>query len=89
MPFADYQPGEIAARGEKIYQEQIKSLVYPAEKGKFLFIDVESGDYELDEIAVAAFQRLRQRQPAAVCFEMKVGYVAAVHSGGSHTETND
>ena len=38
MPFADYQPGEIAALGEKIYQEQIKSLVYPAEKGKFLFI---------------------------------------------------
>ena len=31
MPFADYQPGEIGALGEKIYQEQIKSLAYPAE----------------------------------------------------------
>ena len=89
MPFADYQPGEIAARGEKIYQEQIKSLVYPAEKGKFLIIDVESGDYELDEKAIVASQRLRRRRPDAVNFGMKVGYVAAFHFGGSHTETDD
>ena len=89
MPFADYQPGEIAALGEKIYQEQIKSLVYPAEKGKFLTIDVESGDYELDEDALTSFQRLRQRRPAAVSFGMKVGYVASLHFGGSHTETDD
>ena len=89
MPYADYQPGEIAARGEKIYQEQIKSLVYPAEKGKFLIIDVESGDYELDEKAIVASKRLRQRRPDAVNFGMKVGYVAAFHFGGSHTETDD
>ena len=89
MPFADYQPGEIAARGEKIYQEQIKPLVYPAEKGKFLIIDVESGDYELDEKAIVASKRLRQRRPDAVNFGMKVGYVAAFHFGGSHTETDD
>ena len=37
MPFADYQPGEIAARGEKIYQEQIRAcshLKIPASKTK-------------------------------------------------------
>ena len=89
MPFADYQPGEIAALGEKIYQEQIKSLVYPTEKGKFLIIDVESGDYELAEKAIVASKRLRQRRPDAVNFGMKVGYVAAFHFGGSHTETDD
>ena len=89
MPFADYQPGEIGALGQKIYQEQIKSLVYPAEKGKFLIIDVESGDYELDEKAIVASKRLWQRRPDAVNFGMKVGYVAAFHFGGSHTETDD
>jgi len=89
MPFADYQPGEIGALGQKIYQEQIKSLVYPAEKGKFLIIDVESGDYELDEKAIVASKRLRQRRPDAVNFGMKVGYVAAIHFGGRHTETDD
>ena len=89
MPFADYQPGEIAALGEKIYQEQIKSLVYPAEKGKYLTIDVESGDYELAEDALTSVQRLRQRRPNAVSFGMKVGYVASVHLGGRHTETDD
>ena len=89
MPLSDYQPGEVAALGEKIYQEQIKHLVHPAEKGKFLTIDVESGDYELDEDALTATQRLRQRRPEAVCFGMKVGYVASFHFGGSHTETDD
>ena len=89
MPLSDYQPGEVVARGEKIYQEQIKHLVHPAEKGKFLTIDVESGDYELDEKAVDSLLRLRQRRPDAVCFGMKVGYVASVHFGGSHTETDD
>lgn len=89
MPVADYQPGEIGALGEKIYQERIKHLVYPAEKGKFLIIDVDSGDYELDENITTATLRLRQRRPAAACFGMKVGYVAAIHFGGRHTETDD
>ena len=69
MPFADYQPGEIAARGEKIYQEQIKSLVYPAEKGKYLTIDVESGDYELDEDAPDFFPA--SAAAAAGCGELR------------------
>ncbi len=89
MPFADYQPGEIGALGQKIYQEQIKPLVYPAEKGKFLIIDVESGDYELGEDMRTTSQRLRRRRPDAVNFGMKVGYVAAIHFGGRHTEIDD
>lgn len=89
MPLSDYQPGEVAALGEKIYQEQIKHLVHPAEKGKFLIIDVESGDYELDEDVLTASQRLRQRRPEAVSFGMKVGYVASFHFGSRHTETDD
>ena len=47
MPLSDYQPGEVSALGEKIYQEQIKHLVYPAEKGKFLIIDVERAPHTI------------------------------------------
>lgn len=71
MPIADYRPGEISDLGEKIYREKLKRLVYPAEKGKFLIIDVESGDYEIDEDALTATQRLRQRRPQAVNYGVK------------------
>ena len=39
-----YEPGEITARGESIYQEQVLPQVGPMEKGTFVVIDVESGD---------------------------------------------
>lgn len=89
MPIADYRPGEISDLGEKIYREKLKSLVYPAEKGKFLIIDVESGDYEIDEDALTATQRLRQRRPKAVNYGVKVGYKAVFHFGGRQSLDDD
>ena len=89
MPFEDYRPGEISDLGEKIYQEKIKSLVEPAEKGKFVVIDVESGDYEIDADALTASQRLRERRPDAVNYGVKVGYRAAFRLGGGLRLTSD
>ena len=43
-----YEPGEITALGEAIYQEQLRSRIGPVEKGTFVVIDVETGDYEID-----------------------------------------
>ena len=52
-----YSPEEIAARGEAIYREQIRSLVETTEKGKFVIIDIETGDYEIDAKDVTATAR--------------------------------
>ena len=49
-----YTPGEISRRGKEIYQKKIKQLVEPQEKGKFIVIDVESDDYEVDDEATVA-----------------------------------
>ena len=43
-----YVPGDIAARGEAIYREQIQPQVESVPKGSFVVIDIESGDYEID-----------------------------------------
>ena len=48
MTGRDYKPGEITARGKAIYRDRIQSQVEPKEKGKFVVIDVETGDYEID-----------------------------------------
>ena len=83
MPFEDYRPGEITALGEAIYREKIKSLVEQTEKGIFVVIDVESGDYEIDPEDPIATRRLLDRRPSAVIYGLRVGYRAAYsHVGG-------
>src|SRR5262249_32903813 len=40
---------EIARLAEEIYRRDIRDKVMPQHKGKFLTIDIKSGDYEIDE----------------------------------------
>ena len=77
-----YRPGEVSARGEAIYREKIRSLVEPQEHGKFVVIDVETGDYELDANDATATKRLQKRRPEAVIYGLRVGYRAAYSFGG-------
>ena len=78
-----FEPGDIAKRGEAIYQERIKHIVDPAKKGSFVVIDVETGDYEVDAGDAAATRRLLDRRPNAVTYGIRVGHRAAYsHVGG-------
>ncbi len=76
-----YSKDEVSDRGNRIYAERIKSLVEPDENGKFIVIDIESGDYEVDEKALVASRRLRERRPDSVRFGAKVGHGAAYRIG--------
>ena len=78
MPlFEGYKSGEVTDLAKAIYKEKIKSLVEPAENGKFIVIDVESGDYEIDEQILDALDRLQERQPNAATYAGRVGYPTA------------
>lgn len=81
MPSRSSRPEEIGVRGEAIYREKIRPLVEPAETGKFVVIDVESGDYELDTEVLTASARLRERRPDAVSYSVRVGHSAAYSLG--------
>ncbi len=70
-----------ATGGEQIYEEQIKHLVEPRENGKFIVINIESGDYEIDEEDIDASQRLKARRPDSVRFGARVGCKAAYRMG--------
>lgn len=76
-----YAPGEIAIRGEAIYRERIHEIVHPVERGGFIVIDVEAGDYEVDASDVTATRRLRDRRPNAMTYAVRAGHLAAY----SHT----
>lgn len=89
MPFADYTKDEVCDRGEKIYREQIKPLVEPQEIGKFVVIDIESGDYEIDRKHLTATRRLRERRPDSVRYAGRIGFPTAYRIGGPVRPVND
>jgi hypothetical protein len=83
MRFPRYSPQEIAARGREIYERKIRPLVEPDHIGKFLIIDIETGDYEIDEDDFAASQRAHARRPEGEFYRMKVGHRSSGTIGAS------
>ena len=59
---------EIGRKGEALYQEKIKPVVDPLHYGKFVVIDVETGDYEIDKRDIVATDRLLERRPGAMTY---------------------
>src|SRR3990172_2769341 len=47
MPYAKYSPEEVESRGERLYEQAIRAKVEKANKGQFVVIDIETGQYEM------------------------------------------
>mgnify|MGYP001593961068 CR=1 FL=1 len=60
-----YSKEEYARRGDELYNRIIHPLLTGRDDGKFILIDIESGDFEIDEDELAASDRLLARRPAA------------------------
>ncbi|MBM4402712.1 MAG: hypothetical protein FJ044_05720 [Candidatus Cloacimonetes bacterium] len=71
---ADIQ--KIAEEGARIY-EQIKVKYDPKERGKFLAIEVESGDVYLGNTSADALALARQSHPNKIFYVVKIGYDVA------------
>ena len=80
--FEGYKSGEVTDLAREIYREKIKTRVEPQERGKFIVIDVVSGDYEIDEQIVDAFDRLQARRPESVAGGLRIGYRATFKMPG-------
>ena len=86
MPYADYSPEEVESRGEAIYQ-QLREKVEAEHKGKFLVVDIETGQYEIDQDDLKATQRALARRPEAILYGLRIGYPTAYRLGG-HAATD-
>jgi hypothetical protein len=82
MPQPQYTSQEIARRGEEIYQREFRDKLEPTHTGKFLVIDIDTGDYELDADEVAALQRAMARNPDGARYLKRIGFAAAHRLGG-------
>ena len=75
-------PDEIVTRGKEIYERQLRDKLEPQNKGKFLVIDVETGEYEMDADDLVASLRAYDRKPEGVRFGMRIGYRTSGTLGG-------
>jgi hypothetical protein len=74
---------EIGRRGQELYERAIRPLVETKENvGKQIVIDIETGDYEIDEDGLAASRRLLAKHPGAALFGARIGYNAVYTLGG-------
>ena len=67
---------EIAEKGSRIY-ENIKSKYEPGDSGKFLAIEVESGEAYKADTSGEAVEMARQAHPDTVFYVVKIGHSAA------------
>ena len=86
MTMPDLTDAEICARGEKIYRERIRPTLTEADIGKFVTIDINSGDYEIDDDDISGGLALRARTPGSCYYGLRVGYSAAYFFGGYHED---
>jgi hypothetical protein len=77
-----YSKEEFTRRGTEWYQKVVKPKVFPQHKGRLAVIDIETGEYEVDDDGIAACERLYARLPDAQPWMVRIGYVAVASLGG-------
>jgi hypothetical protein len=74
---------EVAKRATELYKNGIRQQVETEDNiGKMVIIDIETGEYAVDKIGIESAQYLRNKNPLARLFGIRIGYkVAASFSG--------
>lgn len=72
---------EIVDRGKQIYNEKLRAELERDHLGKFVVIDVLSGDHEVAEDDAEAFLGLAARHPDALSYGVRIGQETAYRFG--------
>ncbi len=74
---------DVAKRAYQIYEGGIRQTVETENNiGKMIIINIETGDYEVDETGLQAAQSLQAKSPYARLFGIRIGYNVAASFGG-------
>jgi hypothetical protein len=74
MPATSYAAEEIVRRGTELYERDIRAQVEAENRGKYLSLDILTGDYAIGHDAIAASRKLRAQHPEAIAFGLRIGY---------------
>src|SRR6478672_2732480 len=79
---------EIARRGKELYEHRLRARVETDENlGKIVSIDIETGDYAIDDDLLKAAHRVLGRHPDAALWMQRIGCDAVYAFGSSLTRT--
>ncbi len=78
-----YSKEEFARRGDALVESKVRPNLKAADENKFVAIDIETGEYELDANEMTAVSRLRRRvrDPQIWLVNVSSGYL---HRFGGH-----
>jgi hypothetical protein len=78
-----YSKKEFARRGDALVESKVRPHLTAADADKFVAIDIETGEYELDKNEMKAAERLRKRlaDPQIWLIHVTLGYL---HRFGGH-----
>lgn len=68
---------QLARRADAVYQQSVLPNLTSRDEGKFVALDLDSGEFEVDADEAAAEDRLLARRPDAAGWLMRVGHRAA------------
>ena len=68
-----YPKEEFARRGDAVYAAKVLPRLKPHDRGKFVAVDIETGEYEIAKDELTACDRLDARIPGAQTWLVKVG----------------
>jgi hypothetical protein len=74
---------EVARRAKELYENNIRQQVEREENiGKMVIIDIETGEYAVDKTGIESAHLLREKNPYARLFGIRIGYKVAVSFSG-------
>jgi hypothetical protein len=74
---------EVAKLAYQLYENKIRREVETeVNTGKMVIIDIETGEYEVDEAGIKAAHNLYAKNPYARLFGIRIGYNVAASLGG-------
>jgi hypothetical protein len=77
-----YAPGEIVTLGKALYESHIRQQIEDDNTGKYLAINIETGEWELGVDHAETVLRAHAKFPTAGIYGMRIGYRAAEALGG-------
>lgn len=72
---------EDARRGQETFDRHVRPLLRPEDDGKYVAVDIETGDYEIDKYDYAAIDRLLAPRLGARSWLFRAGHAATYRTG--------
>lgn len=69
-------------RARQLYEQLRPQIETPTNIGKLIVMDVDSSDYEIDDMGIETSRHLQARHPNATLYALRIGYNAVEAIGG-------